>query len=98
VFETAEIGNRVDKETYAREAPRLRAALLEAQKRQAGTRTAVIIIVGGVEGAGKAETVNLLNEWMDARGLQTHAMGEPSDEEAERPAMWRFWRARPSTR
>jgi len=39
--------------------------------------------------------VNLLNEWMDSRFLMTHGMGEPSDEEMERPMMWRFWRALP---
>ena len=32
MFENAELGHRVDKPTYAREAPRLRAALLEAQR------------------------------------------------------------------
>jgi len=30
MFENAELGHRVDKPTYGREAPRLRAALLEA--------------------------------------------------------------------
>ncbi|MBU1775859.1 MAG: polyphosphate:AMP phosphotransferase, partial [Gammaproteobacteria bacterium] len=33
--------------------------------------------------------------WMDPRFIQTHGMGEPSDEELERPMMWRFWRALP---
>jgi len=32
MFENAELGHRVDKPTYEREAPRLRAALLEAQR------------------------------------------------------------------
>ncbi|MDH4285428.1 MAG: polyphosphate:AMP phosphotransferase, partial [Gallionellaceae bacterium] len=55
----------------------------------------VIILVGGVDGAGRGETVNLLNEWMDPRFIQTHGMGDPSDEELDRPMMWRFWRALP---
>ncbi|HVY62525.1 MAG TPA: polyphosphate:AMP phosphotransferase, partial [Planctomycetota bacterium] len=50
---------------------------------------------GGVDGAGKGETVNVLNEWMDPRHIQTNAPGEPSDEERERPPMWRFWRLLP---
>lgn len=37
----------------------------------------------------------MLNEWMDPRFIQTHGMGDPSDEELERPMMWRFWRALP---
>src|ERR1035437_6436847 len=32
---------------------------------------------------------------MDPRFIETHGMGEPSDEEMERPMMWRFWRALP---
>jgi polyphosphate:AMP phosphotransferase len=48
-----------------------------------------------VDGAGKGETVNLLNEWMDPRHIHTHAFSEPSDEEREHPRIWRFWRALP---
>jgi polyphosphate:AMP phosphotransferase len=32
---------------------------------------------------------------MDPRGIRTHALPEPSDEERERPPMWRFWRLLP---
>jgi hypothetical protein len=32
MFENAELGNRIDKPTYKREAPEVRAALLEAQR------------------------------------------------------------------
>ena len=41
------------------------------------------------------EVITLINEWMDPRHIQTHGMGEPSDEELDRPMMWRFWRALP---
>ena len=58
-------------------------------------RFPVLILIAGVEGAGKGETVNLLNEWMDPRHIRTTAFGPPSTEEAERPAQWRFWRALP---
>jgi len=96
MFESAELGHRIDKETYRREEPPLREALLNAQYdlAQAG-RFPVLIVIGGVDGAGKGETVNMLNEWMDPRHIHTHAFPEPSDEERERPRMWRFWRALP---
>jgi polyphosphate:AMP phosphotransferase len=96
MFESAELGHKIDKATYDKEVPKLREDLLNAQfdlTQQA--RFPVIILVGGVDGAGRSETVNLLNEWMDPRFIQTHGMGEPSDEEMERPMMWRFWRALP---
>ncbi len=95
MFEIAELGATVDKPTYARESAELRTKLLEAQRSLGRADFSVVVLVGGVEGAGKPETVNLLLEWMDARGIQTHGMGSKSDEEAERPPMWRFWRLLP---
>jgi len=56
----------------------------------------VVILINGVDGAGKGETVNLLNEWMDPRLIATCAFGQPSDEEEERPRMWRYWRSLPA--
>jgi polyphosphate:AMP phosphotransferase len=96
MFESAELGHRIDKDTYENEVPKLREALLDAQFELAQqAKFPVIILIGGVDGAGKGETVNLLNAWMDPRHIEAHAMGEPSDEERERPPMWRFWRALP---
>ncbi|MGB9094310.1 MAG: polyphosphate:AMP phosphotransferase [Gallionella sp.] len=96
MFESAELGNKIAKSVYDAEVPKLREDLLNAQfdlAQHAGFP--VIILAGGVDGAGKGETVNLLNAWMDPRHIQVHAMGEQSDEERERPPMWRFWRALP---
>lgn len=96
MFESAELGHKIDKATYAREEPKLREALLDVQFELAQTKKfPVIILVSGVDGAGKGEIVNLLNEWMDPRHIQTHAMGQPTEGELERPEMWRFWRALP---
>jgi len=96
MFEAAELGHKIDKSTYERAVPALREALLNAQYDLSATaRFPVVIVIGGVDGAGKGETVNLLNEWMDPRHIHTHAFSEPSEEERERPRMWRFWRALP---
>ncbi|MFZ5530255.1 MAG: polyphosphate:AMP phosphotransferase, partial [Pseudomonadota bacterium] len=96
MFESAELGHKVDKATYKREVPALREALLDAQfDLLQKANFPVLILISGVDGAGKGETVNLLNEWMDPRHIQAHALGEMSDEERERPPMWRFWRALP---
>ena len=96
MFESAEIGHSISKRTYAREVPKLREALLDAQYDlfQDG-RFPVMVLIAGVDGAGKGETVNLLNEWMDPRHIRVAAFGEPSDEERERPPMWRYWRELP---
>lgn len=96
MFESAELGHKLDKATYKKEEPRLREELLEAQFELAERRDfSVIVLIGGVDGAGKGDTVNTLNFWMDPRQIETSAMGEPTEEERERPRMWRFWRALP---
>jgi polyphosphate:AMP phosphotransferase len=96
MFESAELGHHIDKETYRAQVPALREALLEAQlDLMQAARFPVLILIAGVEGAGKGETANKLNEWLDPRHIDTHAFGEPSDEEKTRPPMWRFWRTLP---
>src|SRR3954468_18088467 len=96
MFESAELGHAIDKQTYERELPGLRQARLTVQGQVLETaKFPVIIVIGGVDGAGKGETVNLLNEWMDPRLIHTYSFPEPSDEERERPRMWRYWRALP---
>ncbi|HST00659.1 MAG TPA: polyphosphate:AMP phosphotransferase [Usitatibacter sp.] len=96
MFEAAEIGHKLDKAAYKREVPKLRRRLLDLQyELLKESRFQAIILVNGVDGAGKGETVNLLNEWMDPRHIRTHAFGEMTDTEREHPEMWRFWRALP---
>lgn len=96
MFESAELGHQIPKEVYKKEADALREALLEVQYDLAENKSfPVIIIIGGVDGAGKGETANLLNEWMDPRRIHTHAFGEPSSDESQKPEMWRFWQALP---
>ena len=96
MFESADLDHRVSKAVYRREEPKLRERLVNAQYdlKQQG-RFAALILIAGVQGSGRGETVNLLNEWMDPRHLATHAFAEPSDEELERPEQWRFWKVLP---
>ncbi len=97
MFESAELGHKVDKKTYDQQVPGLREALLDAQFDLISRRPfPVILLIGGVDGAGRSESVNLLNAWLDPRHIETHGMGEPSDEERDRPPMWRFWRLLPA--
>lgn len=96
MFKSAELGHRIAKADYDREEPVLRARLLGLQyDLLAKAGFPVVIIIGGVDGAGKGETLNVLHEWMDPRHIVTTAFGEMSDEERERPRMWRYWRALP---
>jgi len=96
MFKSIELGLKISKEEYKKRLPKLRADLLAAQAALKNSPVPVIVIVSGVEGAGKAEVVNALNEWMDPRGIETHAFWTSSDEERDRPRYWRFWRTLPA--
>jgi polyphosphate:AMP phosphotransferase len=95
MFEAAELGRSVPNDEYKQQVEVLRAELLEVQDRLQDAGFSVIVVFAGVDGAGKGATANLLNAWMDPRGIVTRAYGEPSDEERERPLYWRYWRGLP---
>ncbi len=95
MLETAELGHTLAPARYDAQLPALRARLLEAHFALRSRKFPVIVIVSGADGAGKGELVHRLNEWLDPRGVATHAFWKPSDEERERPEYWRFWRALP---
>lgn len=96
MFKDAEQGRKIAKAEYKRRETDLRQALLGAQQalREQG-RFPVIVLFAGVDAAGKSETINLLNAWMDPRWLITRAYDKPSDEALERPEFWRYWRDLP---
>ncbi|MBI3299944.1 MAG: polyphosphate:AMP phosphotransferase [Elusimicrobia bacterium] len=96
MFESVEIQAKVDKAAYKKESERLRTELLAVQKTLPEGKVPVVVLVSGVETAGKTTFVNTLLEWLDARGVQVHAPHLPSDEESERPDFWRWWRALPA--
>jgi len=96
LFESAELGHKIDKDTWKQEQPVVREGLLGAQFGLYETKAfPVVILIAGVDGAGKGTTVNLLNAWMDPRTIETHALELPTFEERRFPPMWRFWRVLP---
>ena len=95
MFEAAEVGRTLSKTEFKAQEPHLRAELLDAQLQLRQSSFPVIILFAGVDTAGKGETVSLLNEWMDPRWITTRGYSKPSDEERERPRLWRYWRDLP---
>jgi polyphosphate:AMP phosphotransferase len=96
MFETAELGRTVPKEAFEQAVPVLRVELVDLQQRLRAADFPVLVLFSGVNGAGKGETINLLNEWMDPRWIESSAYQPPSDEERERPRFWRYWRDVPA--
>src|SRR3970282_2494653 len=89
MFEAAEVGRKLSKSEYKAQVPLLRSELLDAQQDLRAAPFPVMVLFAGVDTAGKGETVNLLNEWMDPRWIVTRGYTDPSGEERERPRLWR---------
>lgn len=96
MFEAAEVGRKLSGKEFDALEDELRTELLAAQFRARDRGTAIVVLVSGVEGAGKGEVVDRLNKWLDTRGTTVRAFWDETDEERERPAWWRFWRAMPA--
>jgi polyphosphate:AMP phosphotransferase len=95
MFEAVELGQTLAKNEFKSKEPEYRSRLLDLQRDLRDAGIATLIIVAGVEGAGKGEVVDRLNKWMDARGVLTHAFWDETDEELQRPRYWRFWKRMP---
>lgn len=87
----------LSKEQFEADETRLRTALLKAQYRllkQADR--CLLIVVTGIDGAGKGAAINLLNEWMDPRHIATMAFQLPTSDEQARPPFERYWNKLPA--
>lgn len=92
MFEAAEADPRLTDEQASPLEKRLRTALLKAQYARLSKPTkAMLIVIAGIDGAGKGATVSLLNEWMDARHIRTLAFGKRTTTEKAFPYFWRYW-------
>lgn len=64
MFEIAELGHKVSKTDYLEKVPKLRTQLLVRQQQLRNQEFSVIILISGVDGGGKGDVINLLNEWL----------------------------------
>ncbi len=96
MFTAIELGQQFKKSDFKAQEPQCRAELLALQRELREKNIATLVIVAGVEGAGKGDVVDNLNKWFDSRGLETHAFWDETDEEKERPEYWRYWKRLPA--
>lgn len=97
ILKTMVVGAELDKAEYKAREEKIRIRLLELQRQLAASKKSLLILMNGVEGSGKGETVKKMLEWLDARGVETTAFWTPDAEEAEYPPLWRFWNKLPLT-
>jgi len=96
MFEAIELGQSLSKKEFKLAEQQFRTELLQLQQQLIKQNIPVLIIVAGVEGAGKGDVVDSLNKWFDSRGMMTHAFWDETDEQKERPEYWRYWMSLPA--
>ena len=86
---------KLSKKEYEQQVAEIRAGLVELQVQLKKSPFKIVLILAGVDGAGRGDAINTLMGWLDPRGVETISVHRTSDEEKERPFMWRFWRVLP---
>jgi len=87
---------KLSKKEYDEQVARIRAELVQLQVKLQESPFKIVLILAGVDGAGRGEAINTLMGWLDPRGVETISVHRTSDNERERPFMWRFWRDLPT--
>ncbi|MCH8567645.1 MAG: polyphosphate:AMP phosphotransferase [Balneolales bacterium] len=95
-FTFSEHNSPVSKKEYEAFVEKKRTKLLLAQFRLRELNIPIMIHLNGMHSSGYTRILNLLNEWMDTRYIETHVHRPDTDEEAERPYFWKFWRRLPA--
>ncbi len=96
MFESQRLDHKISKSDFKAEEPRLRGELIDTQfdLLESGDFP-VIVLLSGTDVLGRSGAASQLMNWMDARHIRSYALIRPSEEELDRPRMWRFWRALP---
>ena len=95
MLEVAEVGNSISKQEFKEAVPGLRVDLINAQYDLRDADFPVVIWIAGDDRIAANAVVNRLNEWMDARYINTRVFLDPTQEEEQRPQLWRLWRSLP---
>jgi len=77
-----------------RDALELRLGVLQRQAIDLGVP--LLVVFQGWGAAGKGTQINQLILPLDPRGYTVHSTKAPSEDEAMRPFLWRFWRLTPA--
>jgi polyphosphate:AMP phosphotransferase len=95
MLEDFERGAECPKTEYEAAEPGLRVDLLNAQTDLRAVGAPVLLVLAGDDRVATEEMVDLLNEWMDSRLIDTESFERPNDLERRMPRFWRYWRVAP---
>ncbi len=91
MLEILDLTRKLDPGTARAERRRLGEELARLQRAAFAHGLPALFVFEGLDGAGKGDALAHLVEWLDPRGFKVHAPRGTSEEEALRPAGWRYW-------
>ncbi len=86
-----DLSREIGKAAYRKAKPALELKLAELQRRARGLGIPVLVVFEGWGASGKGTLINELLLPLDPRGVSVISSLAPSEEEALRPFLWRFW-------
>lgn len=95
MFEEFLNDGKMSKEEYEQKLLELRTDIINTQYEFKNYKRPMILVLTGLDGAGKGEMANALADVMDSRLLEVCTFWAETDEEKERPYYWRFWNEMP---
>jgi len=91
MFAAAESRRRIDPEVFDARSPRLRVDLLNAQFDLRKADFPVVLLIDGDDRLACNRILQGISEWLDARHIVMHVLGERTEAERLRPEDWRYW-------
>lgn len=91
MLENVDLSKKTGKAAYRRAKEKLTLKLGALQRRALERKLPVAIVFEGWDAAGKGTLINKLILPLDPRGFNVYSTFEPTEEEALRPFLWRFW-------
>ena len=97
MFESAALSRKLSKAEFEPLEVELRTALLLEQLDISEKRDrAILLLIAGIDGAGKALVAQRLLDWLDPRLITTNAFYLPSEGEQRYPRLQRYWHTLPA--
>ena len=96
MLEKIDLSQKVRKKEYKAEKDELEVRLGLLQRKAVDLGIPIAVVFEGWDAAGKGTLINELILPLDPRGFTVQSTFEPTEEEALRPFLWRFWTRTPA--
>ena len=91
MLDKCDLTRTADEATYDKTLGSYKERLNALQRTLRDQNVPVVILIEGWNTAGITMAVHEIIQALDPRGFTLHAIEKPTDEERERPFLWRFW-------